>query len=205
VSAFRSQLDGLARGIVNGVNEYHSSGWTAAGDSLGGANWDPLLPPTGSRVNFFDPTGVTAASMKLSAAVKADVNVIAAGDLQNAPGNTSVALALSALRDSTGMADLEARMGVNFATQVGFATGVSFADHYRGAVADVGLTAATAKQASTVHFVLASNAEQRRLNTSGVSLDEELTRMMQFQQAFVAATRVINAVDEMADALLAMV
>jgi flagellar hook-associated protein 1 FlgK len=53
--------------------------------------------------------------------------------------------------------------------------------------------------------VLASNAEQRRLNTSGVSLDEELTRMMQFQQAFVAATRVINAVDEMADALLAMV
>lgn len=205
VTGFRTQLDGLARAIVHGVNEYHTSGWTAAGDALGGANWDPLLPPTGSRVDFFDPAGVTAASIGLSSAVLADVNVIAAGDVQNAPGNTAVALALSALRDSSGMAALETRLGANFATQIGFATGVSYSDYYNSAVADVGLSASQAKQAESVHGILASNAEQRRLNTSGVSLDEELTKMMQYQQAYVAATRVVNAVNEMADALLAMV
>jgi flagellar hook-associated protein 1 FlgK len=205
VTGFRGQLDALARAIVHGVNEYHASGWTAAGDALGGANWDPLLPPTGSRVDFFDAAGVTATSIQLSAAVRADVNVIAAGDVQNAPGNSAVALALSALRDSSGMAALETRLGAAFATQIGFATGVSYGDHYRSAVADVGLGTAQARQAESVHGVLAANAEQRRLNTSGVSLDEELTKMMQYQQAFVAATRVINAVDEMADALLSMV
>lgn len=206
VASFRSQLDALARGVVNGVNEYHASGWTAAGDALGGANWDPLLPPTGSRVNFFDPAGTNAASIRLSDQVVADINVIAAGDVQNAPGNSSVALALSALRDSTGMAALEARMGAAaFAAQVGYTSGVSYGDAYRTAVSDVGLAAATSQQAAVVHGTLASNAEQRRLNVSGVSLDEELTRMMQFQQAYVAATRVIAAVDEMADALLSMV
>jgi flagellar hook-associated protein 1 FlgK len=96
-------------------------------------------------------------------------------------------------------------MGANFAAQIGFASGVSYGDHYRTAVSDVGLSASQAKQSASVHEILASNAELRRLNTSGVSLDEELTKMMQYQQAFVAATRVIQAVDEMADALLAMV
>ena len=47
VPAVRSRLDELARGLVNGVNEYHASGWTAAGDALGGANWNPLTPQIG--------------------------------------------------------------------------------------------------------------------------------------------------------------
>lgn len=205
VTGFRAQLDGLARAIVNGVNEYHASGWTAAGEAMGGANWDPLQPPTGSRVNFFDSVGVTARSIQLSAEVLADVNVIAAGDVRNAPGNTAVALALSALRDSSGMAALQARLGASFSTQIGFSTGVSYGDYYRGAVTDVGLAAVQARQAESVHGILASNSEQRRLNLSGVSLDEELTKMMQYQQSYVAATRVINAVSEMIDALLAMV
>lgn len=205
VIAFRGELDTLARAIVNGVNEYHASGWTAAGDALGNANWNPLTPPTGSRVNFFDAAGTTAASMSLSAEVTANVSVIAAGDVQGAPGNTNVALALGALRDSSGMAALAVRMGANFATQVGLASGIGYGDYYRQSVADVGLDAMQASQAHEVHSTLAANAEQRRLSINGVSVDEELTKMMQFQQAFVAATRVVQTVDEMADALLAMV
>ncbi len=205
VVAFRSELDTLARGIVNGVNDYHASGWTVAGDALGNANWNALTPPTGSRVNFFNAAGTSAATMSLSAEVAADVNVIAAGDVQNAPGNTNLALALSSLRDSSGMAALAARMGGNFAAQVGFANGVSYGDYYRQSVAGVGLSAMQASEAYDVHFTLASNAEQRRLSVNGVSIDEELTKMMQFQQAFVAATRVVQTVDEMADALLSMV
>ncbi len=205
VAGFRTRLDALARGIVNGVNEYHASGWTAAGDALGGANWNPMTPPTGSRVNFFDAAGLTAASIELSGELKADVSVIAAGDVQNAPGNNTTALAIAALADSNGMAALETRMGAAFATQIGFTSGVSYGDHYRSTVADVGLSTAQAQQGQAVHETLARNAEQRRVATSGVSLDEELTRMMQFQQAYVAATRMVNAVDEMAEALLQMV
>lgn len=205
LGTFRAELDAMARAVVNGVNEYHASGWTAAGDLLGGSNWNPLTPPTGSRVNFFNAAGTTAATMTLSAEVAADVNVIAAGDVQNAPGNTTVANALAALRDAQGMADLATRMGASFATQVGLAPGVSYAESYRQSVADVGISAQRASRSHDVHATLASSTDQRRLSISGVSLDEELTKLMQFQQAYVAATRVIQTVDEMTDALLAMV
>jgi flagellar hook-associated protein FlgK len=40
---------------------------------------------------------------------------------------------------------------------------------------------------------------------SGHSIDEELTRLMQQQQAYAAATRLVKAADEMAQAVLGMV
>jgi flagellar hook-associated protein 1 FlgK len=190
---------------VNGVNEYQASGWTAAGDTLGGANWNPANGPTGSRVDFFDPAWTTAKTMRLSAAVAADSAVIAAGDTQNAPGNNTVALLLSSLREASGMSALQSRLGAGFASQIGLPAGVSYGDFYRQAVADLGLQASSAQTASATHETLASNADQRRLSVSGVSLDEELTKMMQYQQAYVAATRVIRAVDEMTRSLLEMV
>jgi flagellar hook-associated protein 1 FlgK len=202
---FRSRLDGLAQAVVNGVNEYHSGGWSAAGESLGASNWNVSTLPNGSRVEFFDSTGTSAATIALSAAVANDVNTIAAGDVPNAPGNDAVARSIAALRDSAGMAALSARMGGAFASAVGLAPNVSYAESWRDAVASVGIGAMRADYSHEVHATLASNADQRRLSVSGVSIDEELTKLMQYQQSYVAATRVIRAVDEMADALLSMV
>jgi flagellar hook-associated protein 1 FlgK len=201
----RSRLDDLAKGIVNGVNEYHASGWTAAGDALGGANWNPLTPPTGSRVNFFDPSGVTAATFGLSAEVLANPAVIASGDVQGASGNNNVALAISALRDDAGMDALRTRMGAAFATQVGFAAGETYSEHYRRTATDLGVEVADADRQQKIFDVLASQADHRRTSVSGVSLDDELAKMMQYQQAYVAATRVVNAADDMMQALINMV
>jgi flagellar hook-associated protein 1 FlgK len=205
LSTLRNQLDGLAQAVANGVNEYHAAGWSAAGDLLGLANWNPLTPPLGSRVDFFDAAGTTAATMALSAEVTADLHVIAAGDAPNAPGNAAIAQAIASLRDSSGMAALASRMGAGFAAAIGLAPTTSFAESYREAVSGVGLAAMQAAEATDVHATLAANADQRRLSLSGVSLDEELTKLMQFQQAYVAATRVVQTVDEMADSLLSMV
>jgi flagellar hook-associated protein 1 FlgK len=202
---FRNRLDGLAAAVVNGVNEYHASGWSAAGDSLGASNWNVSTLPNGSRVDFFDPAGTSAATIRLSSAVAADVNTIAAGDVPNAPGNDTVARAIAALRDSAGMAALSARMGGAFASAVGLGPNVSYAESWRDTVAGVGIAAMRSDYSLEDHATLASNADQRRLSVSGVSIDEELTKLMQYQQYYVAATRVIRAVDEMADALLSMV
>jgi flagellar hook-associated protein 1 FlgK len=202
VPSLRTKLDELARGIVNGVNEYHMSGWTAAGDALGNANWNPLLGATGSRVAFFDTTGVSASTIKLSAEVSANVAVIASGDTQNAPGANNVALALAALRDDAGMDALRTRMGANFATQIGFATGVSYLEHYQSTVSGVGVSVSEAQSRHSVFATLAQQADIRRTSVSGVSLDEELTLMMRHQQAYVAATRMVHVADEMAQAVI---
>lgn len=203
--AITARLDEFARGLVNGVNEYHMSGWTAAGDALGGANWNPLLGPTGSRVAFFDPAWTTAGGIRISAEVTADVNVIAAGDVQNAPGNNNTSLALAALRDDNGMDALRTRMGANFATQIGFATGTTYMEHHASTITDVGVSVADAGHEYEVYNTLSRQADGRRASVNGVSIDEELTLMMRHQQAYAAATRIVNAADEMAQALLSMV
>jgi flagellar hook-associated protein 1 FlgK len=205
VPAVRGRLDQLARAIVNGVNEYHASGWTATGDALGGSNWNPLLGPTGSRVDFFDPAFVTAGSMRVSGAVIADARVIAAGDVQNAPGNTNVALALAALRDDSGIAALATRLGANFATLIGLHPGESYADHFTQTVTALGVSTAEAETTLAIFDTLTQQAESRRASVSGVSIDEELTQMLRHQQAYVAATRMVRVADEMAQAVLAMV
>lgn len=205
IPAIRQRLDLFTRGLVNGINEYHASGWTAAGDALGNSNWIPANGPTGSRVNFFEAGFTASGTIRLSAEVLADAGVIASGDVQNAPGNNVIALALAALRDDRGMAALEARMGGNFATQIGFTTGISYGDHYAETVTSVGVEVSAAGSKYQVYETLAQQSDNRRSSVNGVSLDEELTRMIQHQQAYVAATRLVNAADEMAQAILAMV
>ena len=205
VPKLKVSLDAFAKGFVNGVNEYHASGWTAAGDALGGSNWIPANGPTGSRVNFFDASFTTAGTIRLSSAVESNAAVIASGDVQNAPGNNSVALAIGALRDDAGMAALQTRMGAGFATQIGFTTGVSYGDFYGQTVSVVGVDVADAKRQFTVYDTLTQQADLRRTSVSGVSVDEELTLLMRHQQAYTAATRLVKVADEMAQAIINMV
>jgi flagellar hook-associated protein 1 FlgK len=205
VPALRGRLDSFAKGLVNGVNEYHASGWTAAGDALGGANWNPLNGPTGSRVNFFDASFTSAGTIRLSAEVTNSAAVIASGDVQNAPGNNTLATAMAALRDDAGMAALQTRMGANFATQVGFGTGESYTDHYTATVTNLGVDTADAHSQFDVYDALSSQADNRRASVAGVSIDEELTSMLRHQQAYTAATRLVKVADEMAQSILNMV
>jgi flagellar hook-associated protein 1 FlgK len=201
----RSTLDALAKGIVNGVNFLHTSGWTAAGDALGNANWNTATPPTGSRVNFFDPTRTTAASMSISAEVAANAGVIAAGVTQNGPGDNSLALAIGSLRDSTGIAALQTSMGAAaFAANVGLGAGQTYGDSFRSTVTNIGMQVNDAQSSATVYETLASQAETRRSSVNGVSIDEELTLLMRYQQAFQAASRLVRTADEMMQSLLEM-
>ena len=206
IPEIRAKLDTLARGLVNGVNYLHQSGWTAAGDALGGANWNPLTPPTGSRVNFFNPANTTAGSIAISAEVSANAGVVAAGTTQNAPGDNSLALALGALRDGSGIAALQTAMGAaTFASQVGLTGGATFNDSFRDTVTNVGMSVRAAEDSAEVHQTLASQAEMRRSSVSGVSVDEELTLLLRHQQAFQAASRLVRTADELAQTLIEMV
>jgi flagellar hook-associated protein 1 FlgK len=205
IPAISARLDAFTKALVNGVNEYHMAGWTAAGDLLGGANWNPLNGPTGSRVAFFDPAQITAGGIRLSAPVTSDASVIAASDAQNAPGNNNVAMALQALRDDNGVNALRTRLGANFATLVGLAADTSYIDYHAETVSGLGLAVAEAGSAFQVSDTLTRQADNRRASVFGVSIDEELTLMMRHQQAYAAATKLVQTADEMAQAILSMV
>ena len=202
-----AKLDQLARAVAEQVNQLHRSGWSPAGDGDGAANWDPAAPPTGSNIDFFavpvdsvtglpDPSRITAASIGLSAQVRSNEQYVAAGNVQNATGNNAIAIAMAALRTNTGSVTPDpAAPG----------TTQSFADFYRDLVVGVALESKSAETSASVHRVIAQQSDARRQSVSGVSTDEELIALMRHQQAYVAATRLVNVADEMAQSLLNMV
>lgn len=176
IPAVRQGLDDLAAALVAEVNALHTAGTN----------------PTGTTgVSFFDPTGVTMTSIALSAAVLADSDLVAAGTPDGTgayrAGANDIATALAGLRD------------IDIA-----ALGKPFSEHYRGLVFDLGQKVRSSTDTAEVHRVLADQADIRRMQTSGVSLDEELVKMIEFQNAYQASARIITAVDEMFRSLLAV-
>lgn len=184
----RGRLDELARGVIAAVNTIHEGGWSPAE----GVTDPPPDDWSGSGIAFF--TGTDAASIALSSAVATDPRAIAAGSVYGGTADNSVALQLAQLRDTA----------VSIGTPPAVTT-ATLASHYRDTVTTVAMRTADASSASAAHEILAAQSEVRRQSVSGVSTDEELVQLMRSQQAYVAATRLISAVDEMAQALLNMV
>jgi flagellar hook-associated protein 1 len=191
----KSQLDTLAAGIVTSVNAIHTTGWTAAGDALGGSNWNSATPPTGSKIDFFDPARLTAGSISLSTQVASNASYIAAGDAQNATGNNNVANKLAALAGNT---TTMLKFGSTTET-------TSLTEFYRDLVTRVGVATNNATASSAVYSTLAQQAETQRQSVSGVSTDEELISLTKNQQAYAAAAKIISTADSMSQTLLNMI
>jgi flagellar hook-associated protein 1 FlgK len=187
IPAIQATLNQLAASLVADVNALHNRGWSPPAGAAG--NWDPLLGPTGSSVDFFDsaPLNSTARTIRLSAAVAASANAIAAGDMLDAPGNNAVAIGISGLRDLSPSAP-----------------GGSFGDAYQSLVSNVAGATRAASDSATVARTLADQATAQREDTTGVSTDEELVRLMRHQQAYAAAAKVIQAAEEMMLTLLSL-
>jgi flagellar hook-associated protein 1 FlgK len=188
IPAARARLDELAGGVVTAVNDLHRTGW-----SPGTEPGAPPAPPgwTGSNVDFFDPAGTTAATIGLSAAVAGSDQMIASGTTYGGAADNGLALQMAGLRDAKVLG--------------GAPPTTSLAMHFRDTVTGIAMAAQSVGNSATVHETMAAQAEVRRQSVSGVSTDEELVSLMKHQQAYVAATRIISAVDEMMQSLLSIV
>ncbi|HHY92257.1 MAG TPA: flagellar hook-associated protein FlgK [Firmicutes bacterium] len=181
VADYKDQLDKLANYIAQAVNAQHK-----AGAGLDGT----------TGVDFFE--GTDAGSLKVSDAIMGNLETIAAAapaydDDHNPvpppPGDGSNALLIAQLKngwDSNGDGKID----------------VVFSGEYNAWVADLGVKGQEASRMVDNQELLTEQLDSRRQAVSGVSLDEEMTNMVRFQQAYNAAARVITAVDEMLDTLI---
>ena len=187
--AVGQKLDDLARALVERVNAVHAGAY-AAGDGFTNPAGDFFrsddLPGT--------PNGyvVSAASITLADPIEQSAANIATSTVAGQPTNNEAALQLAALRNDS-----------NAITSDGIPTTLSGA--YQSLVTGVAQETRAAEDSATVFSTLVAQTETRRASVSGVSIDEELIRLMQHQQAYVAATRMVTAVDEMLGELLGMV
>lgn len=78
-------------------------------------------------------------------------------------------------------------------------------DGYASLIADIGTKTLGAKQTAAVSEQIAVSIEQDRTAVSGVNLDEEAARLLQFQQAYQAAGKAMQVAQTLFDTLIASV
>lgn len=81
-------------------------------------------------------------------------------------------------------------------------TGMNITDAYASALASVGVRVQGGTMASKISTVLAEDAETARSNEVGVNLDEEAARLIQFQQSYQAAAKILQVAQTIFQTLL---
>ena len=80
--------------------------------------------------------------------------------------------------------------------------GQTVGDAYASAIAQLGIRAQGAAAAATNSSIFATQADAALSGAVGVNLDEEAARLIQYQQAYQAAAKVMQASQLMFDAIL---
>ena len=188
IPRYRSQLDELVSALITSVNSLHQNGVGLRGS-------DALYPQDN---DFF--AGTDAGSIDISTAVKRDVRNIAVAErvevidpqgnvsVTGESGNNKVALEIAQLK-------ITLLMLSNTAT---------FDDFLSGVVGGLGEEARGVIDNSNNQKRIVTEFQNLHESFSGVSLDEEMTKMIQFQRAYQSSARVVNVVDELFQTLLGM-
>jgi flagellar hook-associated protein 1 FlgK len=140
------------------------------------------------------PITINGAELSLNG-VPASGDAFTIGKTVQPAGNNGNALAFVALRDAA----LVGRTLDGGGSLVG---GDTFTDAYASALGDIGVRVQGARTASEISAQVASDAESDRAGNAGVNLDEEAARLIQFQQSYQAAAKVLQVAQSIFDTLL---
>lgn len=80
--------------------------------------------------------------------------------------------------------------------------GAALTDGYAGLIAQIGIRTQSATYAADVSGSIAANLERDRTSVSGVNLDEEAAKLLQFQQAYQASAKMIQIAQSIFDTLI---
>lgn len=174
VPAYRAQLDQLAYDLTGAVNTLHTSGYDAGG---------------AAGANFFQPlTGVSgaAALIGVNPTVANDSSKLAASSAASG-GDNRIAKALAALSTD----------------KVAVGGTATLTEGWSRLVHRVGSDSANTKNDLATRGEVVKAITRLRDSVSGVSLDEEAGKLLQFQRAYEANARFFTAVDSVISTLLA--
>ncbi|MBD8031463.1 flagellar hook-associated protein FlgK [Solibacillus merdavium] len=183
------KIDGLAKEIIDQFNSVHSNGVDLAG--LQGVNFFGGTTARDMKVAITDPKQVAAAG-GLEPIIDQTTNTQAVDPVTGLlmfkieEGNNKNILGLSALQSAV----------------LGNLQGGTFQSYYKSLIGELGVKG---KQAITNEYnstTLHLQIENNRASHNSVSLDEEMTNMITFQQAYNANARMITVIDETLDKII---
>lgn len=169
-----AELDQLANEFAKEFNKIHKTGYTLEKKDANGVVIDASV----QGGNFFVGNG--AGGIKVSDDILKDFNKFAASSAANEVGNGKIAIELSNLKTKA-LADLNNASAQTF---------------FQSMIGDVGVMGEQAtrmfKNSSSLQLSISNN----RASVSSVSLDEEMTNMIMYQQAYNASARMLTVMDE---------
>ncbi len=139
-----------------------------------------------SGLNFFKETISGAGDIALTAEILTDSTLIASSSDADSQGNNNTAQTI---------AELQYDELIN---------GKSFLDNYNSLIADMGNRVQEAKFIRQNQEKIVEQLQIQKSSITGVSLDEEMTQLIQYEQAFEAAARMISTVDELMQTILSI-
>lgn len=178
-----ARLDILARNFVEVFNQVHNEG-----NSL----------PNAALQDFFE--GDSAKSIKV---IIDDPNAIAASSGLDEEGNGKWATELANLQHkSIGTTPVEITVDGTTVEIEGELDGATFQGYYTSMIGDLAVKGQEAIRLEYNSGTLLLTTENNRASMSSVSLDEEMTNMITFQQAYNANARMLTVVDETLDKII---
>lgn len=157
----------------------------------GSGTWQagqPIPAAGGADINGF--------SLQLTGAPRTgDVVSVAPTPADAVPTNNGNALALAALRE-------QAFVGRTALAGGGTSGGATATDAYASALANVGVRVQSAASAASMSAAAADQAQQAVSSVAGVNLDEEASRLIQYQQSYQAAAKVLQIAQSIFETLL---
>ena len=147
----------------------------------GAGSWQPgqTIPPAAGDVNGFT---ITLSGVPRTG----DVINVAPTPPSAVATNNGNAMAMLSLRDAGNVA------------------GKTATDSWASALADVGVRVQSGTTASEISDSVATQNELARSGMSGVNLDEEAARLIQYQQSYQAAAKVLQVAQSLFDTLLSV-
>ncbi|HMD62015.1 MAG TPA: flagellar hook-associated protein FlgK [Opitutaceae bacterium] len=136
-------------------------------------------PSSVAGQDFFDPSGTTSATIALEPGLTATTLVAGTGGA----GDNSIATAVAALANTT------------FSTSSGDAIDGTFSSFYATAVGTFGQSLSNTTANLDDHTQVQTLFENQRSSISGVNMDEEMSNLVQFQQAYVASSETFNIIN----------
>jgi len=172
--------------FTSATGDYHwemrdaSGALTSSGDGVWKAG-EPIALDNGFKLNL---NGVPAQDDSFSV-----------GRTVFPASNNGNALAMSAMADAK-------LVGRALDNNGGYIGGSTATDAYASLMADVGVRVQSAKSAAAVSAASATQTNDLLAAKTGVSLDEEASRLIQFQQSYQAAAKVLQVAQSVFDTML---
>ena len=176
VTDIKNHIEVLSYNISNEVNKAHMEGFDRNGQQ-GQMLFD--IPQDGQFV---------IENLKLNKSIQDDASLIAAAAKPNSVGDNTTANVIHSLQFKPLMNDGQ----------------YTFDDFYNAKVGQIGTLTQRENSAFETQKNIVDQLKNTREGISGVNLDEEASKMIEFQKSFEASARIIKMADEMFDTVLSL-